>query len=227
MDEFPDDGGTASPSRAAVGERTLNALARNPMVTKVGLDQIDMFGRPGFLSAAESDALVAMMDATAMPSTLFSTTDPKFRTSDSCNLNIYDPLLVTITDRICRMMATDPDTGEAIQGQRYRVGQEYKAHCDWFPVTESYWPAMRASGGQRVWTAMIYLNDVTEGGETNFPRLGFKVPPRKGMILMWNNMRRDGSPNPLSLHAALPVISGVKHVVTKWFRERPWMPGNA
>jgi prolyl 4-hydroxylase len=83
---------------------------------------------------------------------------------------------------------------------------------------------MRKSGGQRCWTAMIYLSPVEAGGETHFPLCEFAVPPREGMILMWNNMMPDGTPNRQSLHAALPVERGVKYVVTKWFRERPWTP---
>ena len=32
---------------------------------------------------------------------------------------------------------------------------------------------------------MIYLNDVTEGGHTNFPNQKRKFQPRRGDILMW------------------------------------------
>lgn len=71
---------------------------------------------------------------------------------------------------------------------------------------------------------MIYLNDVERGGETHFPYCEFKVPPKEGMVLIWNNLLSDGAPNDNSLHAALPVEAGMKYVVTKWFRERPWSP---
>ena len=81
---------------------------------------------------------------------------------------------------------------------------------------------MRGTGGQRTWTAMIYLSAVEAGGETHFPQCEFMVPPVEGMILIWNNMTRDGAPNRFSLHAARPVERGTKYVVTKWFRERPW-----
>ncbi len=70
---------------------------------------------------------------------------------------------------------------------------------------------------------MIYLCDVEEGGETNFPRLGLKVPPRRGTLLIWNNMRPDGSPNGETVHAALPVMRGTKYVLTRWYRERTWI----
>jgi prolyl 4-hydroxylase len=83
---------------------------------------------------------------------------------------------------------------------------------------------MLKSGGQRCWTAMIYLSAVEEGGETHFPNCEFMVPPVEGMILIWNNLDRQGAPNEYSLHAARPVSRGVKYVVTKWFRERKWAP---
>jgi prolyl 4-hydroxylase len=103
------------------------------------------------------------------------------------------------------------------------VGQEYKVHGDYFPAGVHYWPLMQRTGGQRVWTTMIYLCDVEDGGETYFPRLGLKVPPRRGTLLIWNNMLTDGSPNGDTYHAALPVVRGRKYVMTRWFRERAWV----
>jgi prolyl 4-hydroxylase len=39
-------------------------------------------------------------------------------------------------------------------------------------------------------------------------------------------MAADGSPNHDTIHAALPVVKGVKYVVTRWYRERRWEPRN-
>jgi prolyl 4-hydroxylase len=39
---------------------------------------------------------------------------------------------------------------------------------------------------------------------------------------MWNNMDRNGQPNMKTLPAAMPVLRGIKHVVTVWFRQDPW-----
>ncbi len=82
---------------------------------------------------------------------------------------------------------------------------------------------MRRSGGQRTWTAMIYLNGVEEGGATWFPEAGLRVAPRRVLLLAWNNMSADGSPTTLTLHAGMPVVKGVKYVITKWFREGTWL----
>jgi prolyl 4-hydroxylase len=79
-------------------------------------------------------------------------------------------------------------------------------------------------GGQRTWTAMAYLNEPEEGGETFFPKLGIKVSPKIGNLLVWNNMDSLGKPNHDTLHAGLPVVAGSKYIITKWYREKP-LPG--
>ena len=60
--------------------------------------------------------------------------------------------------------------------------------------------------------------------ETGIGVVEDKILKNKGKArVIWNNLKADGSPNPMSLHAARPVESGVKYVVTKWFRERRWV----
>jgi len=225
MSEQIDDGGSPSPLRARIGEQVRAKLTRNPMVSRIDAPHLDIYGRQAFLSPQECAGLRAMIDANARPSTLFSgSANADYRTSDTCNLEPWDDLVKTVSDRICALTGLPSATGETLQGQRYAPRQEYKVHCDYFPVTASYWPAMRDTGGQRSWTAMIYLSPVEAGGETLFPSCEFMIPPVEGMILIWNNMDRDGAPNRFSLHAARPVERGVKSVVTKWFRERDWAP---
>ena len=72
---------------------------------------------------------------------------------------------------------------------------------------------------------MIYLNDVEEGGATWFPLAGLRVNPKRGLLLAWNNMNPDGSPNDKTLHEGVAVMKGTKYIVTKWFREGNWIQG--
>lgn len=222
---YPDDPDIASPGRAAYGASVAQKLRRNPMVSTIASEPLEIFVRHGFLTPAECAGMIERIDANAIPSKLFSGSDKHgYRTSSSCNLDPADALVTKLTARIDALTGMPGEQGETIQGQRYHPGQEYRVHCDYFPKAVSYWPAMRDAGGQRCWTAMIYLNAVEEGGETHFTRAGLMVPPRPGTILLWNNMRADGSPNGETLHAALPVVRGSKYVLTKWYRERPWKP---
>lgn len=224
MTDELDDGGTSSSIRAQVGVAVRARLDRNPLVSRIDAPGLDIYGRHEFLNAQECAGLRAMIDADAKPSTLFSgSANADYRTSHSCNLDRWNPFVEAISERIIALTGLPADHAETLQGQRYTVGQEYKVHCDYFPVTADYWQAMRKSGGQRTWTAMIYLSPVVAGGETHFPNCEFMVPPVEGMMLLWNNMDRDGAPNDQSLHAARPVDSGTKYVVTQWFRERCWV----
>jgi prolyl 4-hydroxylase len=222
---YPDDPDIASPSRAEIGAKVSGKLRRNPMVSTIANEKMEIFVRHGFLTPGECSAMMAKIDANNVPSRLFNGREQSgFRTSSSCNLDPTDPLVLKLTQRIDALTGYPTPLGETIQGQRYAEAQEYKSHCDFFPKSVSYWPDMRDAGGQRCWTAMMYLNTVEEGGETHFARAGFMVPPRPGTLLVWNNMRPDGSPNNETLHAALPVMRGVKYVLTRWYRERPWAP---
>jgi prolyl 4-hydroxylase len=224
-DIHPDDGGIASPARAAIGDAVRARLDRNPLVSRIDTPKLEIYGRHDFLSAQECATLRTLIDAEAQPSTLFSgSANADYRTSHSCHLDRFEPTVLAVSERICALTGIAADTGETLQGQRYTVGQEYKAHCDYFPASADYWQAMRKSGGQRCWTAMIYLASVEAGGETQFPHCGFMVPPVEGMLLVWNNLTREGAPNDQSIHIARPVERGTKYVVTKWFRERHWAP---
>jgi prolyl 4-hydroxylase len=109
-----------------------------------------------------------------------------------------------------------------VQGQRYAIGQQFKPHHDFFYTDQGYYKAEAESGGQRTWTAMAFLNAPEGGGQTAFPELDLKIAPRAGNLLVWNNMDSDGEPNRFTLHQGMPVIAGVKYVITKWYRERPW-----
>ena len=70
--------------------------------------------------------------------------------------------------------------------------------------------------GSRVYTVLIYGNDVASGGETEFPLLGLKVAPRRGRALIFGAA---------ALHAGRPLARGEKHVFIKWVHERPWRAG--
>ena len=69
---------------------------------------------------------------------------------------------------------------------------------------------------------MIYLNEPDAGGATRFKAADKIIQPEMGKLVAWNNRRADGTLNPATLHSGMKVRSGVKYVVTKWYRERVW-----
>jgi prolyl 4-hydroxylase len=215
---------TKTPIRKRVGAEVSKRLEANPQVTKAPVDDIQFYYHPGFLESAQCDALIRMIDAKRRPSTLLSeNADETFRTSESCDMNRWSPEVKPIDEAIADLLGIAYPNGETMQGQRYAPGQQFRAHHDYFHESEYYWQRMKKEGGQRTWTAMIYLNDVEEGGATWFPTAGIRIAPKKGMLLLWNNMLPDGKPNNQTLHEGMRVVKGTKYIVTKWFRENHWL----
>lgn len=142
------------------------------------------------------------------------------RTSSTSTLSDADPIVSIINKRISDELNVPQEHGESFQGQVYEVGQEFRHHTDYF--TEDTYPNHCLHSGQRTWTCMIYLNDVEEGGFTDFPHINTTFKPRKGMAVVWKNSDGTGKEYTASFHAGLPVIKGKKIIITKWFRENPW-----
>jgi len=208
---------------ARLGRQVRARLAADPTAYKVPTDRAEIYAFSEFLSPAECDRFIAMVDAVARPSSVFAIKEEDdFRTSYSGDVERSDPFVRMIERRIDDLLGMDPAFGETVQGQRYTPGQEFRTHCDWFWTLADYWPEEERKGGQRSWTAMIYLSEVDEGGQTRFDRIGVSIPPQRGLLLAWNNATPEGSPNWDTMHAALPVISGTKYVITKWYRTRAW-----
>ncbi|WP_308515595.1 2OG-Fe(II) oxygenase [Sphingomonas flavescens] len=138
------------------------------------------------------------------------------RTSDGASFSwdSEDPAIHALNRRVAAASGTRYDQGEALQVLRYSPGQEYRPHFDW----------VDGAPNQRIWTALIYLNDDYEGGATAFVRTGVEVRGRTGDVLLFSNVGADGNADQLAEHAGMPVTSGTKYLATRWIRERRWIP---
>lgn len=105
--------------------------------------------------------------------------------------------------------------GEPLQVVRYLPGQQFRPHHD----------AHGSGGGatKRVASALLYLNDAYEGGETHFPEMGIRVRGAIGDVLIFHNLTADGSADPRMIHAGLPVTRGEKWLATRWIRTRDYI----
>lgn len=206
-----------------VGAHVRRHLGANPNAYRFETDRAEIWAIGDVFDEDECNRLIALIDKTAIPSEVLShgQTDT-WRTSSSGNVDGHDPFIQAIERKIDNLLGLPHEYGELMQGQRYEVGQEFKYHLDLFWTKADYWKAEASRGGQRTITAMAYLNDVEEGGETAFTQLGLAVKPRRGALLIWNNNLPDGTPNDDTMHAGAPVIKGVKYIVTKWYRSRKW-----
>lgn len=215
--------------KSVLAERNREIIAHiegHAGVQRVPTRNIDIYTKRDFLSDEECQLLVEKIDRDARPSTLLSSTDDtEFRTSSSTDFNRQEPAIDRIEKKITQFMGIPEAHGETIQGQRYEVGQQFKPHNDWFYHDQDYWKTEKDQGGQRIWTAMVYLNDTQVGGATRFKRLGKMFHAEKGKLLCWNNLTHEGDPNEWALHQGMKVRQGVKYIITKWFREMPWIQG--
>lgn len=138
-----------------------------------------------------------------------------FRTAEGSVINwlIEDPVSHAINCRLAALSETDVRQGEPMQILRYEEGQEYKPHFDWLDIEN-----------RRLMTALIYLNDDYQGGETAFTKIGIKMKGELGDALVFRSDTPEGTFEPLSEHAGLPVTSGTKYLASRWIRERPFAP---
>jgi prolyl 4-hydroxylase len=171
----------------------------------------------GLLTQAECGWLVRQAEPYLQPSVVVDPTTGRMvpnpvRKSDGATFGVLqeDAVVSAINRRIACLTGTALDSGEPLQVLRYRPGDEYKAHFD----------ALPPGGNQRIATVLVYLNDGYEGGETAFLRTGASFRGRKGDALLFLNVQADGAPDPMSLHAGLPVRRGEKLIATRWIRER-------
>lgn len=185
-------------------------------------DHVQLYSIPEFLSRAECETLISIINRNLRPSTITAGEDKTgFRTSSTCDLGDQKVKAVAKIDKkIARALGMRLSWSEVIQGQKYEVGQEFKAHTDYFEPETDEFQTYAAELGQRTWTFMIYLNNTPEGGQTQFPKLDLEFRPSAGMAVIWNNLKEDGSPNPLTLHRSVPVKQGTKYIITKWFRAK-------
>ena len=196
-----------------------------PRAWRLDTPLAQLYELPGLLSRQECRELIEAINGSLQPSTV-TRGNSDSRTSRTCHLRQNHPEFAARLDqRFAALLGVDPRLSEPIQGQRYDPGEYFKEHTDWFAPGTKEFAQHTNNGGQRTWTVMVYLNAVEEGGDTLFRRLGRHFSPVPGMALAWNNLQADGTPNPFTLHEALPVVSGSKWVITKWFREEPGRNG--
>jgi prolyl 4-hydroxylase len=180
------------------------------------------------LSHAECDELIRLSQIKLQRSTIV---DPETgtakvieaRSSDGTFFHRGETAFIARLDRrIAELMHLPVNHGEGLQILRYGVGGEYRPHFDYFPPDETGSSLHLSKGGQRVSTLIVYLSDVTQAGETIFPKIGLSVVPRKGSAVYFEYCNRDGQVDPMTLHGGEPVAKGEKWIATKWMRQRPY-----
>ncbi|MFA9559276.1 2OG-Fe(II) oxygenase [Evansella sp. AB-rgal1] len=168
------------------------------------------------LSEEECDELIQLSKDKMERSKIGNTRSvDELRTSSSTFLQEGENEVVArIEKRISQIMSIPVEHGEGVQVLHYQIGQEYKAHFDYFSS------ASNRVNNPRISTLVMYLSDVEHGGETYFPKLKFSVSPQKGMAVYFEYFYNDPALNELTLHGGAPVIIGDKWAATQWMRRK-------
>jgi prolyl 4-hydroxylase len=141
------------------------------------------------------------------------------RTNSAAAVNPAHPAVAFARQRISQATGMPVGAMEVPAVLHYEVGQSFSPHFDFFDA-DAPGHKLRLLRGQRLVTALVYLNDDYEGGETDFPRLGLKAKGRKGDAVYWANLGADHQPDRRMLHAGLPPTRGEKWVLSQWIRNR-------
>lgn len=176
---------------------------------------------PGLFSAAECKYLSVLGTPWLEKAGILGLTgnneiNQSVRDAHGCSIPILaEDLVVQAVNRcIAAATGTRPGWGEPLNILKYVPGQQYKPHHD-------------GTGSDkvsvRVLTALIWLNDAFEGGETDFPKINVRVRGGVGDMLVFKNVRKSGSIDERMIHAGLPVTGGVKWLASRWIRAENYL----
>eukprot|EP00040_Diaphanoeca_grandis_P001787 m.19555 g.19555 ORF g.19555 m.19555 type:complete len:389 (-) comp12515_c0_seq1:262-1428(-) len=196
------------------------ALSRDPWVV-----QFD-----NFVSQQEADNIFTMVNDKFEGSTVCGDLDDngvigrqtlRTRTSQNawCNL---DPCLnsiehKTIQQRITHITGAPDYSMEDMQVLHYHEGQYYYPHHD--TINDQ----IHLMCGPRMLTAFMYFSDGDEntGGATHFTRLGLKVYPKRGHMVLWATQKDEDHTrvDHRTEHEAMNVTHGEKKAGNIWIHE--------
>lgn len=236
------DGPGPATESAAAARSTSDLLAGEPNAIDAGDQRIRilavlnspriiLFG--DVLSADECEAMIEMSRGKLERSNVVNRQTGRYdvhpdRTSEGTYFRRGEnELVVRLEARIAALTSSPVENGEPIQVLHYRPGAEYKPHHDYFNPSDAGNREVLSTGGQRVATLVMYLNDVEAGGSTVFPQIGLDVLPRRGHAVFFAYADDQGGLDGRTLHGGSPVASGEKWIATKWFRQRAYSTDHA
>ncbi|XP_067623244.1 uncharacterized protein [Eurosta solidaginis] len=136
-----------------------------------------------------------------------------YRTSQNTWLNFSDhAFLKTIAQRLKDLTGLSLDSGEPLQVANYGIGGHYGPHYDFYEDNYEF-----GGYGNRILTALIYINDVELGGATAFPYLKLAAAPIKRSAIVWDNLHKSLELDYRTKHGGCPVLVGSKWICNEWF----------
>jgi len=181
-----------------------------------------IFTKDEFLSKDICEHIIELAQPNLKEATIYNETSQRDEVSDYRQCKVcyfphdYNETITYVVEKISKIVSVSPTRAEKLQVISYDEGEFFDYHTDAFDLND----INMTDGGQRIFTAMVYLNDVPEGGETHFKLINVKVQPEQGRLLVFSNcLKNSNTQNPQTLHAGMPVIRGKKYALNLWYRE--------
>jgi len=143
-----------------------------------------------------------------------------YRISKSCWIREDEDVVVSkLYRRVQHLTGLDMMFSEPLQINNYGIGGHYEPHFDHAPST--YANPFSHKWRNRIATALLYMSDVLQGGNTVFVSAGRGAitKPQKGDLVFWYNLKKSGEGDDSTRHAACPVVLGTKWVANFWIHE--------
>ena len=143
--------------------------------------------------------------------------------------NKYNQILKKFKQDISNITNLPITNQEPILATIYPINSEYGEHHDSFYIeensihTKNMYECNMSHGGQRIKTALLYLNDNFEGGETEFNKQKLSIKPKTGKLVIWNNVDEENKVNKNMVHAAKKITKGTKYVLVIYIREKDFI----
>lgn len=161
-----------------------------------------VFVADGFVSDPEVAKVLARYDASGVPNAAVHWDTGL--AGRSAELPVADdPLLGVLARRIEDVLGFGCELPDpTFRYRRYAPGDYHPAHVDCYEI----------EGLHLVATAILYLTDARDGGETVFPEFAAPVviAARRGRLALWFNYTPDGRPDPCSRHRSERLQAGEK-----------------
>jgi len=145
------------------------------------------------------------------------------RTNTEMGFTIFhaDVMLNLLRERMAAVLQNSTQYFEVTKLLHYEPGQHFALHGDFLQTNTPELAQEVELRGQRSTTFLVYLNDGFEGGETDFPRLGFRHKGKRGDALVFTNLDATGAADYDTVHAGLPTTRGEKWLLSQWVRTKP------
>lgn len=159
---------------------------------------------PNFLTEDECSLLIGLGESGDLNFGTVQNNKLGYRKAKVTWFDLKNEFTNKIRIKVSELSGIPLENQEKFHFVKYNVSGEYKVHHD---------------GNNRIKTALIYLNDGYDGGETYFPRVDRTIKPETGKLIIWNNYNEDGTKILESDKHGLPIQFGTKYIAVIWIRK--------